>query len=474
MKHLKKALALFLTLLTLVCIVSAVTASAYNAGDNIVYGNYPQTLIKDTIRIDQFNQILENAQTTAVSEYVANTKNVLAAKLTLARELYRQLYNDGRFGSEAQALYEKITEADAVAKNSKATLTDYKEAIELLQNAFVPVKEAVDAVGDSTVDTSFMASVWEYREPTFWKSYGYYSGTGNRFDGAMTSGDYMQYYDFTHGTEKYRAVKILSYRPNYTGYAADNDQQKTYQDDYGYEVGKVYYFHFEPLNWTLLDAGTGLMVCNSVIDSQPFQSVVYEEDGAFYTSAEKKNAANDYKSSTLHHWIIRDFFETAFTRAEQNSIPMALIAFNDGTTASERVFLPSISDVTNKNYGFAAGDVNDTARKVSGTDYARCMGLYKSTDNRNGGLAPWWLRDSAAASGSASCVSYAGKVQNEASTVDLTYVGIRPACYVNNVVSEADLCKFCGKQHGTSFFQRIIAFFHSIFAFIRRTDINMG
>ena len=151
-----------------------------------------------------------------------------------------------------------------------------------------------------------------------------------------------------------------------------------------------------------------------------------------------------------------------------------MISFNDGSTASERVFLPSMADVSNENYGFGKADVRDNARKASGTDYAKCQGLYKSTDSRNANIAPWWLRDSDSNSAKAMCVSYDGKVKNESATVDLNYVGVRPACYVNNLVSEAELCKFCGKQHGNSFIQRIIAFFHRIFAFIRRTDINMG
>lgn len=312
------------------------------------------------------------------------------------------------------------------------------------------------------------------KKPWNWKSFGYSNGTGERYDGNMQSDNYMTYHDFTLGTETYRAVRISAYRPYYVGYSAGNDKLKTYQDDHGYNPDATYYFHFEPLKWRVLNPNTGLIICESIIDAQPYQSVVYESEGTYYTSTDKKELANDYQHTSIHKWIIRDFFDTAFTRAEQMSIPTTLITFNDGSTASERVFLASVADVSNSAYGFSAADVNDSARKVAGTDYAKCQGLVKSTDSRNGDIAPWWLRDSASSSGKALCVSYDGKVQNESATVDLNYIGIRPACYVNNLVSESELCPFCGKQHGNSFFQRIIAFFHSIFAFIRRTDINMG
>ena len=374
MKQFKKALALVLVCLCLLSCIPVAIASAYNVGDVIEYGNYPQTLITDQVRIDQFRQDEENDK--------------------------------------------------AAGKTWKWTSLDYS------------------------------------------------SGTGERFDGQMKSAGYMSYHDFTHGTETYRAVKIESYRPYYVGYATGNDALKTYQDDNGYGVG-VYYFHFEPLKWRVLNPQTGLILCQSIIDAQPYQSVVYEKDGEYYTSDSMKHQANDYQNSSIRKWITRTFFETAFTRSEQMSIPTTLITFADGTTASERVFLPSISDVTNGSYGFAGMEVADGARKVSGTDYAKCQGLFKTTDNRNGGLAPWWLREGSSSSGKALFVTYDGKVQNESATVDLNYVGVRLACYVNGLVSESELCPYCNQKHGDSFFQRLLAFFHKIIAFIRRTDINM-
>ena len=377
MKRFKKTTAMFLALVLLLPCVSLYFVHAYNTGDIVEFGSYPQSRITDAVMIEQFQQDEANA-----------------------------------------------------ASNS--------------------------------------ATKWE------WKSFNYSSGSGERYDGAMQSGNYMTYCDFTRGTNKYRAVKIQSFRPYYVGYTAGNNKLTTYQDDNGYEMGQVYYFRYDPLRWRVINGDTGLIMCESIIDAQPYQSVVYENEGIYYTSTSMTNAANDYQHTSIHKWIIRDFFETAFTKSEQKSIPTALITFNDGSTASERVFLLSTTDVTNSNYGFGDAGVNDGARKAGGTDYARCQGLFKSTDSRNGGLAPWWLRDSAAETNKATCVSYTGKVENESSTVDLNYVGVRPACYVNDLVSESELCKFCGKKHGNSFIQRVIAFFHSIFAFIRRTDKNMG
>ena len=376
MRHFKRSIALFLVTLFLLSVIPVAFANAYNVGDVIEYGSYPQTQITDTVRIEQFRQDEAN---------------------------------------------------DAAAGN-----------------------------------------------PWNWTSYNYTSGSGQRYDGQMKTGSFMSYHDFTHGSETYRAVKITSLRPYYAGYEADNDPIRSYQDDNGFTAGNIYYFHFEPLKWRVLEPSSGLLISQSIIDAQPFQSVVYSDGEQYYTSTAKKNLANDYQNSSLNDWLKRSFFVTAFDRGQQRNIPTALITFADGSTTSERVFAPSLSDVTNRNYGFGEIGIADTARKVSGTDYAKCQGLFKTTDNRNSGLAPWWLRDHSADSGKALCVTYEGKVQNESSTVDLNYVGVRVMCYFNGLVSEDELCPLCGEKHGTSFIQRIIAFFHKIFAFIRRTDKNMG
>lgn len=474
MKHFKKTLAMILAVLCLLSVFPVAFVSAYNVGDIIEYGRYPQTLIRDNVRIEQFNQIIDNAQSALVSAAAASAKSVLGEKINASKELHKSLVDDGRFTAQAQNLDETVEEVEIIYNSTRATLNDYKEAIEQLQTTLLSVKEAVDAVEGCRIDTKFIANAWVYREPSIWKSFGYYNGTDNRFDGNMTSGDSMLYYDFTHGTETYRAVKIVSLRPYYVGYSANNDSKKSYQDDFGYNAGNVYYFHYEPLKWRVLNPQTGLILCESIIDAQPFQSVVYMNNNKYYTDASSKHLANDYKHSSLHSWLTNTFFNTAFTRNEQMSIPTSLITFADGSTASERVFVPSINDVTNGGYGFANMNTADAARKAAGTDYAKCQGLFKTTDASNGAYAPWWLRDGSDQSGKALYVTFDGKVQNESATVDLNYVGIRVTCYVNGLISQDELCAFCGQKHGTSLWQRIVAFFHRIFAFIHRTDKNMG
>ncbi|MCM1365544.1 MAG: hypothetical protein NC122_10555 [Faecalibacterium sp.] len=108
---------------------------------------------------------------------------------------------------------------------------------------------------------------------TQWKSYNYYSGTGSWSDGKMKPSDYMQYRDVDLDSSRYRAVKFTQYRPYCTGHT--HSSSNSYQDDNGYYVNSTYWFKYEPLKWRVLDPSTGLIMCESIIDSQAYQNTIY-------------------------------------------------------------------------------------------------------------------------------------------------------------------------------------------------------
>ena len=228
-----------------------------------------------------------------------------------------------------------------------------------------------------------------------WISYGYYSGTGELDDGNMKSSDYMQYADITYGGNKYRAVTFSEYRPYSTGYKSSPDN--SYQNDNGYYAGNVYYFKYEPLKWRVLDASTGFVVCDSVIDSQAYQNTLYYSRNPnliLYNSKDCKNNASDWETSSLRKWLNEDFYNTAFNKPQQNCI-QELTRDNkskndskyDSNPTSDKITLLSYWDVINTSYGFnPSNDIHDTARYRKSTDYAQCQGVY----TREG--SSWWLR----------------------------------------------------------------------------------
>ena len=166
-----------------------------------------------------------------------------------------------------------------------------------------------------------------------WVSYGYYSGNGS--EGSMKSGDWMKYADFTYNDSKYRAVTFSQYRPAST--IKESSEKNSYQDNNGYYINNVYYFLYEPLKWRALDfySGGAYLICDSIIDSQPFNSEVFEyysSDGAghYYLYNRQvencrdirndKYLADVYSTSSLKEWTENTLFKTVFSKYERTKI----------------------------------------------------------------------------------------------------------------------------------------------------------
>ena len=262
-----------------------------------------------------------------------------------------------------------------------------------------------------------------------WESYEYYSGTGDWDDGNMKPSDYMKYADIVFNGNKYRAVTFSEYRPYSTGYTHSDG---TYQNDNGYYTGNVYYFKYEPLKWRVLDASTGLVVCDSIIDSQAYNNYsLYSNGGEWYGDSGKNHYASDWENSSLRKWLNEDFYNTAFSKLQQDRI-QKLTRENkswydskyDSNPTSDKITLLSWWDALNTSYGFSSSS-KDTARQRKGTDYAKCQGLGVDTSSNYGGISSWWLR-SPNNSNRATEVDNGGWV-SYSYFVSYTYKGVVPA-----------------------------------------------
>lgn len=270
-----------------------------------------------------------------------------------------------------------------------------------------------------------------------WKSYNYYRGTGKLADGQMIAIDYMRYKDITYNGNKYRGVTFDSYRPYATGVTSDRNEQQ----GNGYIAGTTYWFKFDPVKWRALDPSSGLIMCDSIIDSQPYNNFIisYSTDGHAYTAywgdSTKTYYANNYARSSIRQWLNNDFYNTAFSDEQKSSIMTTTLNNDcyytltgstgyeeyDAPSTSDKVFLLSYDQVTNNEYGFDSTVFkNDTARRLHGSDYAKCQGLYVLRDSESSydGNSYWWLRSPYSSSEGANIVYYDGD-----------------ACYGNNVSS---------------------------------------
>ena len=277
-----------------------------------------------------------------------------------------------------------------------------------------------------------------------WVSYGYYSGDGS-YSGTMVQGDWMKYADFIYNGTKYRAVTFSQYRPYYTNYSSSSDN--THQDDNGYTPNNIYFFKYEPLKWRVLDPSTGLVLCESIIDSQAYSNTIYSYGtdpchsslNAYWNDAEHTHYANDYATSSIRAWLNDDFFNTAFSSSQKASILTSELdnkAYStsyseyDSETTYDKVFLLSWSEMQNTAYGFPANRSPSSARQAKGTDYAKCQELYVNSSNE---CSIQRMRSAGHLSDGACGVNCGGL--DSYWHVSHTDYGVRPALKISNLAS---------------------------------------
>ena len=264
-----------------------------------------------------------------------------------------------------------------------------------------------------------------------WVSYGYYSGSGEYRDTQNTTAkDYMKYADVTIGIEKYRAVSFTEYRPDATDETQDMDS--SYQDDNGYYANTIYWFKYEPLKWRVLDPTEGFLLCESIVDNQPFNNNIYydfNDEARNYLDTTKY--ASDYETSDIRAWLNDDFYNLAFTDDEKEQIAItecdnrcwtSYYPEYDSETTFDKIFLLSSHEIENPDYGFNPDTYNQTATSLIayGTDYAKCQGLEIYNN-----ASMWYMRTP---DNYDSCANGVDCVGNYCDAVGVTDVyGVRPA-----------------------------------------------
>ena len=276
-------------------------------------------------------------------------------------------------------------------------------------------------------------------QPGTWVSYNYYSGNGSY--GSMKPSNYMRYKDVSYNGNKYRAVTFDTYRSYWTE-DATSTSCGTYQDDNGYLYGNVYWFKYEPIKWRVLDPSTGLVMCDTAIDSQAYNNYIISSNGEYYGDPDCTYYASNYAKSSIREWLNKDFYNTAFSSSQQSNILYTTLdnsAYStsysayDSESTTDKVFLLSYDDVLNSKYGFSTSTgTNDSARQLKGSDYAKSQGLYvyHSSDSSYDGCSLWRLRSPGYLSYYTCIVYRDGHVCGDFST-NFTCFGVVPALKLN-------------------------------------------
>ena len=298
----------------------------------------------------------------------------------------------------------------------------------------------------SKVTDSATISVLDSRASD-WQSYGYMSGAGTSWDdGSAQKSDYMKYCDVLYNGKWYRGVNFSTYRKAYTNYASTTSKSYTYQDENGYYINTTYWFEYEQLHWRVLDPASGLVLCENIIDSQPYSDTLYYYSNEYYKDKYHNIYANNYYESSIREWLNNEFYNTAFTDKEKSQINDEILRENkcysssypqyDSKSSSDPITLLTYQDMAKTSYGFSSSQSShDINRRAHSTDYAKCQGCYtytvRSYRTANGeDTSYWWLR-SADKDGDFAClVGYSG-YGSGILRVDDTHMGVRPAFNFN-------------------------------------------
>lgn len=235
-----------------------------------------------------------------------------------------------------------------------------------------------------------------------WTSYGYLTYWWDKEASELKEepSDDMFYIDIEYGGAKYRGVHVVEYRNRWSIEKCDDyDITDEYyiaecRETFDCEMGKTYWFKWEPLKWTVAEEknGEALLVCERVIDGQMFR-----EDAASRVDIEIDEAMYswNYSISSIRTWLNDTFLKTAFDETQIANIVVSNVdnglesykfsgvIENDVkcdeeyikkvekylhmlfTDTQDKVFLLSLSE---------ASGLKESVLKKTNTDYARIQG----------------------------------------------------------------------------------------------------
>ncbi len=258
-----------------------------------------------------------------------------------------------------------------------------------------------------------------------WTGYNYY------LEGKAES--YMWYIDKEYGGTRYRGVYFSFYRPTLCSDSGEREHSE--QGNNGYSAGRVYWFKFEPIKWSVLEvrSGTTLLLAELAVDSQS------------YYHSEKTNdsnkTANNYAESEIRKWLNETFYNTAFNAVQKELIQTTAVANGAESTGDEdneyacadtndNVFLLSFEEITQSAYGFSSNEkLEDEARCAQSSDYAKSQGCWNSSKNGNN-YCYWWTRSPESDDEYEVRVLSSSGHAKLSNSVEDTSIGVRPAVRV--------------------------------------------
>lgn len=200
-------------------------------------------------------------------------------------------------------------------------------------------------------------------------------------------------------------------------------------------------FNNDPIKWRVLsvEGNEALLLADKNLDG----GIPYHEEYETITweTCTIRSWLNGYGSGANQNGIdytSDNFINRAFTAGEQNAILQKTVENADnpdygtegGNNTSDKLFLPSISEMTTPAYGFPSDpDEYADARKAKNTAYTASKNSYMSDEGKTD---MYWLRSPGRYSSISSLAAYvrgSGYVRRDGSYVDVSYWGGCAACF---------------------------------------------
>lgn len=197
------------------------------------------------------------------------------------------------------------------------------------------------------------------------------------------------------------------------------------------------YFKYEPIRWRVLknDGSSLFLLADNVLDCQQYQR---DDKAVTWNTSNMRNWLNGYEPYTEDGM---NFFSTAFSDTQREAVIETTVGdsgnvlhgTSGGSSTKDKVFLLSIKEVTNSEYGFPADFmVYSNTRRMQPSGYASAMGVWLSTFNSKYYGDCWWmLRSPGSYAQTVSMVYRSGNVYQDGYYAEIKYYGVCPALKID-------------------------------------------
>lgn len=209
----------------------------------------------------------------------------------------------------------------------------------------------------------------------------------------------------------------------------------------------------EPIKWRVLsvDGDDAFLLADQNLDCQKYNE---EYEAITWETCTIRSWLNGYGANSntcRENYTSDNFLDNAFSASEQAAVKNTTVVNADnleydtegGNDTQDKVYLLSITEVSNSFYGFASEySAYDRNRRAKNTAYAKTQGAYTSTDTEYEGNGGWWLRSPGDYGNYAWNVDYHGLVNQYGDNVYGSNRVVRPALHLN--LLSASGCSYAG------------------------------